>query len=69
MIVNIKLQTNDIFDVESRLVEINQLRVWLDELTEWQPDSYTMRFHSSGQRVQVWFEDDEHAILCKLRWA
>ncbi len=64
--VNIKLKTKDVFDVESRLAEINQLRTWLDELTEWQPDGYTMRFHSSGQRVMIWFKEQEAAIICKL---
>lgn len=64
--VNIKLKTKDVFDIESRLAEINQLRAWLDELTEWQPDGYTMKFHSSGQRIMIWFKDQEAAIMCKL---
>ncbi len=64
--VNIKLKTKDVFDIESRLAEINQLRTWLDELTEWQPDGYTMKFHSSGQRIMIWFKDQEAAIMCKL---
>jgi len=64
--VNIKLKTKDVFDIESRLAEINQLRTWLDELTEWQPDGYTMKFHSSGQRIMIWFKDQEAAIICKL---
>lgn len=64
--VNIKLKTKDVFDIESRLAEINQLRTWLDELTEWQPDGYSMRFHSSGQRVMIWFKEQEAAIICKL---
>lgn len=64
--VNIKLKTKDVFDIESRLAEINQLRTWLDEITEWQPDGYTMKFHSSGQRIMIWFKDQEAAIICKL---
>lgn len=66
--VNIKLSTTDIFDVESRLIEINQLRSWLDELTEWQPEEYSMTFHASGSRVIVWFRNQDDALMCKLRW-
>ncbi len=67
--VAIRLRTRDIWNVESRLIEINQLRAWLDELVEWQPDMYTLRFHSSGQRLNAWFVDEKHAAACALRWA
>jgi hypothetical protein len=69
MIVNIKLRTQNIFDVDSRINEIREIKEWLDELTEWQEDKYSMKVHFQGRKLAVWFEDDEHAILCKLRWS
>lgn len=67
--VPIKLKTQNIWDTESRLIEINQLRVWLDEITEWQPDMYELRYHSSQSRCTAWFEKEEHAVICALRWS
>jgi len=67
-IVRIYLKTKNIFDLDSRLVEITQLRVWLDELTEWQPDSYYLNFHASGDYVTAWFAKEEHAVICGLKW-
>jgi hypothetical protein len=67
--VKIRLQTNDIWDVESRLKEINQLRAWLDEITEWQEDMYELRFHSSGSQCVAWLADERHALICALKWS
>lgn len=55
-------------DFEDRLIEINQVRSWLDELTEWQPDRYQITHHSSGQKLAVWFEREEDATMFILRW-
>jgi hypothetical protein len=69
MNVQISLKTNDHWDVDSRVNEIAEIRDWIDELVGWEPGAYSMRFHSSGQRMIVWFEHDEHAMFFKLRWA
>lgn len=66
--VKFKLRTEHVYDIESRLNEINQLRAWLDELTEWQPDMYSLRFHSSGQSVVAWFKQQDHAAMFALKW-
>ncbi len=65
----IHLKTRDIWDVESRLIEINEIRAWLDELTEWQPDMYELRYHMSGARCVAWFADERHAMLCALKYS
>ncbi len=67
--VKIQLKTRNIWDIESRLIEINELRTWLDELTEWQPDMYELRFHSSGARIVAWFADERHALMCALKYS
>jgi hypothetical protein len=67
--VPVRLKTRDlVWDPEARLIEFNELRAWLDELTEWQPNMYDLRFHSSGRQCIAWFADERHAMLCALRW-
>jgi hypothetical protein len=56
------------WDWEEHLIELNELRAWLDELTEWQPGMYELKFHSSGSQCVAWFADEQHAMLCALRW-
>lgn len=69
MNIQISLRTTDMWDVDSRLKEIQDIKEWINELVEWDETLYSMRFHYSGQRMVVWFEHDEHAMLFKLRWA
>ena len=56
------------FDIQQRLDEINSIREWIGELVEWDDTLYKISFHSSGQKIIVWFEKDEHALLFKLRF-
>ena len=58
----------DVFDVESKLVEVQSIRDWIDELVEWDISLYEIRYHMSGKKMIVWFEHDEHALLFKLRY-
>ncbi len=67
--VRLKIRDWRAVDVEDRLIELNELRVWLDQITEWQPDMYELRFHSSGSQCVAWFADEQHAMLCALRWS
>jgi hypothetical protein len=67
--VLVRLKTRDlVWGWEDHLIEINELRAWLDELTEWQPGMYELRFHNNGSRCVAWFADEQHAMLCALRW-
>lgn len=66
--VSFPLTTQNIWDIEGRVDEIKSIRDWLDELTEWQDEAYTMSIHSSATRVTVWFKKEEHAFLCRLKW-
>lgn len=68
MIVTFKLRTTDIFNIEARVNEVQEIKEWLDELVEWDDTKYKMTIHSSGARCTVWFDNHEHAIMCKLRW-
>ena len=67
--VPVRLKTKDQWHWEDRLIEINELRVWLDEITEWQPDMYELRFHSSGSQCVAWFADKQHALMCALKYS
>jgi hypothetical protein len=67
--VPVRLKTRIlIWNTEARLIELNELRAWLDEITEWQPDMYELKFHSSGRQCVAWFAEERHAVLCALRW-
>jgi hypothetical protein len=55
--------------VEQHTNDVRQMREWLDELVEWQPDMYSIRFFSQGASANVWFKEKEHAMLFKLGWA
>lgn len=57
-----------LYNSEARLQQLNEIRAWLDELTEWQPDMYSLRFHSSGTIIDIWFLEENHAIMCALKW-
>ena len=57
------------FDVVGRIIELNQLREWLDELVEWQPAQYSINIYGSGPIINVWFREEHHAVWCTLRWA
>jgi hypothetical protein len=68
--VPVRLKPRDlVWDWEEHLIEINELRTWLDEITEWQPGMYELRFHNNGSRCVAWFADEQHAMLCALRWS
>lgn len=70
--VRILLKTRDIWNIDERVAEVGQVRVWLDELTDWQPEAYSMRYYHShpehGCVVEVWFEQEHHAVACAVRW-
>ena len=67
--VRIKLKTNDIWDIDSRVKEVRTIRKWINELCDWNPDEFEIKLHSMGAVMDVWFEDQERAILCKLSWS
>jgi hypothetical protein len=68
MNIQITLKTNDIWDITSRVNEIAEIREYICELVEWDDTLFDIRYHSSGRKMIVWFEQDEHALLFKLRW-
>jgi hypothetical protein len=67
--VPVKLKVQNWWDLEDRLIELNELRAWLDEITDWQPDMYELRFHGMGRYCNAWFADESHALLCALKYS
>jgi len=67
--VSVKLRTTDIFDVESRVGEVREIRDWVGEKCGWDPDLFEFKIHSSGSIIDIWLENEEDAIMCTLRWA
>jgi len=71
--VQIKIKTQNIWNIDKRVLEVNQIRAWLDELVEWQPDAYSMRYRHNfpgiGPIIDVWFKHEHHATACTLRWS
>jgi hypothetical protein len=66
--VQFRFKTSDINNFNARMQELNAIRAWLDRLVEWQPEMYSLRIHSSGTIIDVWFLKEEHATWCALRW-
>jgi hypothetical protein len=67
--VPVRLKIRNDLAWEERLIEVNELRAWLDKITEWQPGMYELKFHSSGRQCVAWFAEERHAVLCALRWS
>lgn len=55
-------------DFDSKLQAVVEFREWLDELVEWQPNQYHWVMRRDGS-LDVWFVQQEHAIMCSLRWS
>jgi hypothetical protein len=54
-------------DFDSKLQAVVEFREWLDELVEWQPNQYHWVMRRDGS-LDVWFVQQEHAIMCSLKW-
>lgn len=67
MIVEIDL-TSKVYPFITFLQEVVNIREWIDEMVEWDTNKYTIRFASKRTMI-VWFEEDQHALFFKLRWA
>lgn len=67
--VRVKINPGTTWSIDERLVEVTQIRAWLDELTEWQPDAYCMKFFSQGTMLKIWFEHEQQAVACALKWS
>ena len=67
-LVSIKLRTNNIWDIESRVEEVSVIREWVGKQCLWDPDLFEIKIHSSARRMDIWFEDEQDAVLCALKW-
>lgn len=66
--VRIKLRTNDIWDIDSRVNEVREIRDWIGNQCHWDPDLFEVKIHSMGATMDVWFEEERHAVACALKW-
>jgi hypothetical protein len=66
--VRIRLRTTDIFDIRARSEEIHSIIKYLDDLTEWHPYMYEIKYLSEHSELDVWFKEEQHAVMCALRW-
>lgn len=69
--ISVPLRHLDIWDISRSVDEIKRLREFIDELTEWQHDMYTIRYKTSGgqRHVDIWFKEEKHAAFFALRWS
>ena len=66
--VRIRLKSNYLWNVESRVNEIREIRDWVNEQCGWTEDRFEVHIHSSGSIMDIWFENEKDAIMCALRW-
>ena len=67
--VRIKLRTNNIWDLYSRIREVQEIRDWVNEQCGWIEDRFEIKIHQQGSTMDIWFEDPEDAVMCSLRWS
>lgn len=60
--------TKGVHDIDGRVAELREINEWIKELVEWNPDMYSLGVHSSGRYIDVWFREEKHSLLCKLKW-
>ena len=66
--VRIKLRATDIYDMAARKEELEAIIEYLDDLTGWQPFMYEIKFLSAPGELDVWFKEEQHAVMFALRW-
>ena len=69
MIVQVALKTTNIFDVAARVAEVFEIRNWAEELVGGDKEMFEFTYSASSGKLNVWFENEEHATLFALRWA
>lgn len=67
--VFVVLKSKDIWNVKSRLDEIADIRDWILELVGWDKDKFYIRYLSATECLDIWFEEERHAVACALKWA
>ena len=67
--IQIKLKTNNIWDVMSRVEEVVEIREWVERQCFWNPDNYDFNFRSSTGIIDIWFKNERDAVMCALRWS
>ena len=66
--VKIKLQTTNIWDLNSRIVEVSTIGKWVQKQCNWDEERFEIKVHSMASVLDIWFEDEQDAMMCALRW-
>ena len=64
-LVTVQLKNRN--SVCTQVMELREIKDWLDELVEWQLEHYHCVMRKHGL-VDIWFKHDKHAAMCALRW-
>ena len=67
--VFVTLKSKDFWNIKSRLDEVADIRDWIFELVEWNKDKFYIRYLSATEQLDIWFEEERHAVACALKWA
>jgi hypothetical protein len=61
------LTLNNLFELSSMREDFyHDVKEWLAELTEWKTN-YSMNI--LGDRIEIWFENEDYALMFTLRWS
>lgn len=66
-LVKVNLLTDNIFDIETRIEEVTTIRDWVQLLVK-DDTKYEIKYMASGECLNIWFDDEKHAMVCQLRW-
>lgn len=67
--VKVKLLTDiNLFDIQTRVEEVHTIRDWVMELVGYDETLFDMKYMSDGEYLNIWFDDEKHAMVCQLRW-
>lgn len=67
--VPVKLKSNNIWDIPTRVGEVRDILEWIEQLAEWDKSRYFFEISTSTGIMHVWFKYEKDAILCALRWS
>lgn len=67
-LVRVKLKSKVLWDIESRIKEVQTIRDWVFEQCDWNVDRFEIKLHSQGSIMDIWFENEKDATICVLRW-
>lgn len=56
-------------DLETYKKQVEELQDWLEQISNWQPDQFRVVRSHLARRFHIWFRNEHHATLCRLKWS